>query len=74
MFRIENNYERRKEVRILVKFWRASALFSANRWQTRNNLNVRLVNYSPGSVRSDTRILLRRTSLSAEIAKAISWH
>jgi len=27
MFRIENNYERRKEVRILVKFWRVSALF-----------------------------------------------
>lgn len=27
MFRIENNYVRRKEVRILVKFWRVKVLF-----------------------------------------------
>jgi len=27
MFRIENYYVRRKEVRILVKFWRVNVLF-----------------------------------------------
>ncbi|EJJ34440.1 hypothetical protein KPNIH2_23768 [Klebsiella pneumoniae subsp. pneumoniae KPNIH2] len=27
MFRIENNYERRKEVRIPVKFWWVKVLF-----------------------------------------------
>ncbi len=68
MFRIENNYVRRKEVRILVKFWRVKVLFCALCCQTGNNLKEVLLHYSPISVRSDTRMCLRQTVLSAEIA------
>lgn len=74
MFRIENYYVRRKEVRILVKFWRVNVLFLHIPLTNQNNLKEVLLHYSPISVRSDTRMFLRQTALSAEIAAEGYWY